>query len=38
MYVSLSELRHRVKVLRPVTTVDEEGNLIGEGWTVIAIL
>ncbi|MBO6292324.1 MAG: head-tail adaptor protein [Selenomonas sp.] len=38
MYVSLSELRHRVKILRPITTVDEEGNLIEDGWTVIGVV
>ena len=36
MYVSMSELRHRIRILRPLTTVDEEGNLIEQGWTEIA--
>ena len=31
MYVSLNELRQRVTILRPVTTVDDAGNLIESG-------
>ena len=31
MYVSLNELQQRVTILRPVTTVDEVGNLIEDG-------
>ena len=31
MYVSLNELRQRVTILRPATTVDEMGNLIENG-------
>lgn len=31
MYVNLNELRHRVTILRPMTTVDEEGNLLEDG-------
>ncbi|SFA71502.1 head-tail adaptor protein [Selenomonas ruminantium] len=36
MYVSLSELRQRVKILRPVTEEDEVGNLIERGRTELA--
>ena len=28
MYISLNELRQRVTILRPITTVDEVGNLV----------
>ena len=31
MYISLNELRQRVTIIRPVTTVDEVGNLIEDG-------
>ena len=30
MFVSVSELRHRITFLRPTSTVDNEGNLIEE--------
>ncbi len=36
MYVSLRELRQRIKILRPVTEEDEVGNLIEHGRTEIA--
>ncbi len=35
MYVSLSELKQRVKILRPVTEEDEVGNLIEHGRTEV---
>lgn len=31
MYISLNELRQRVTILRPVTTVDDAGNLVRTG-------
>ena len=31
MYVSLNELRQRVTILRPTTTVDDAGNLVDSG-------
>ena len=36
MYVSLNELRHRVTILRPTTTVDDVGNLIESGQEEVA--
>ena len=36
MYVSLNELRQRVTILRPATTVDEVGNLIEDGQEEVA--
>ena len=31
MYVRLNELRHRITIQRPVSTVDDMGNLIQQG-------
>lgn len=31
MYVKLSEMRHRITIQRPVSTVDDMGNLIQDG-------
>ena len=36
MYVSLSELRQRVKILRPLADEDAVGNLIEQGKTEVA--
>ncbi len=36
MYVSLSELRHRITILRPVTEEDGEGNLVEQDRTEVA--
>ena len=36
MYVSLSELRQRVKILRPIAEEDAVGNLIEQGRTEVA--
>ena len=36
MYVSLSELRHRIKILRPITEEDAVGNLIEQGRSEVA--
>lgn len=36
MYVSLSELRQRVKILRPIAEEDAVGNLIEQGKTEVA--
>ena len=36
MYVSLNELRHRVKIIRPVTEEDGAGNLIRTGEEEVA--
>ena len=36
MYISLNELRQRVTILRPVTTVDEMGNLVEGGEEEVA--
>ena len=36
MDVSLSELKERVRILRPLTTVDEVGNLIEQSWMEVA--
>lgn len=42
MRVSMSELRHRITLLRPVTETDEEGNLViqdvqevGKAWALV---
>ncbi|MBQ7479102.1 MAG: phage head closure protein [Selenomonadaceae bacterium] len=31
MYISLNELRQRIRILRPVTVQDEAGNLVEQG-------
>ena len=31
MYVRLNELRHRISIQRPVSTIDDMGNLIQQG-------
>ena len=36
MYVSLSELKQRIKILRPVAEEDGAGNLIEQGRTEVA--
>lgn len=36
MNVHLSELKHRVKILRPLATEDEVGNLIEQGRSEVA--
>lgn len=36
MHVSLSELRQRIKIMRPITEEDEVGNLIEQGRTEVA--
>ncbi len=36
MYVSLSELRHRIKIVRPIAEEDGAGNLIEQGRTGVA--
>lgn len=38
MYVSLNELRHRVKILRPVTEEDGAGNLIRTDEEEVAVV
>ena len=38
MDVSFSELKERVRILRPLTTVDEVGNLIEQSWMEVAIV
>ena len=42
MKVSMSELRHRITILRPVTDTDDEGNIlsssvqeIGKAWALV---
>ena len=42
MRVSMSELRHRISILRPVTDTDDEGNIlsssvqeIGKAWALV---
>ena len=42
MRVSMSELRHRITLLRPVTDTDEEGNIlsspvveVGKAWALV---
>ena len=42
MRVSMSELRHRVTILRPVTDTDDEGNIlvqttqeVGKAWALV---
>ena len=42
MRVSMSELRHRITFLRPVTDTDDEGNIlaqttqeVGKGWALV---
>ena len=42
MKVSMSELRHRISILRPVTDTDDEGNIlvqttqeVGKGWALV---
>ena len=30
MRVSMSELRHRISILRPVTEIDDEGNILAQ--------
>ena len=42
MRVSMSELRHRISILRPVTETDDEGNIlsspvveIGKAWALV---
>ena len=42
MRVSMSELRHRITILRPVTDTDDEGNIlvqttqeVGKGWALV---
>lgn len=42
MQVSMSELRHRVSILRPVTETDDEGNIlvqttqeVGKAWALV---
>ena len=42
MRVSMSELRHRITILRPVTDTDEEGNILssplveaGKAWALV---
>lgn len=38
MYVSLNELRHRVKILRPITEEDGAGNLIRTDEEEVAVV
>jgi len=40
--VSMSELRHRISILRPVTEIDDEGNIlsssvqeVGKAWALV---
>ena len=42
MRVSMSELRHRISILRPVTEIDDEGNIlaqttqeVGKAWALV---
>ena len=42
MDVSMSELRHRITILRPVTDTDDEGNIltqttqeVGKAWALV---
>ena len=42
MQVSISELRHRISILRPVTDTDDEGNIlaqttqeVGKAWALV---
>ena len=42
MQVSMSELRHRISILRPVTDTDDEGNIlvqttqeVGKAWALV---
>ena len=42
MRVSMSELRHRISILRPVTETDDEGNIlaqttqeVGKAWALV---
>ena len=42
MDVSMSELRHRISILRPVTEIDDEGNIlaqttqeVGKAWALV---
>ena len=42
MRVSMSELRHRITILRPVTETDDEGNIlsssvqeVGKAWALV---
>ncbi|ERJ94978.1 hypothetical protein HMPREF1992_00925, partial [Selenomonas sp. oral taxon 892 str. F0426] len=42
MQVSMSELRHRITILRPVTDTDDEGNIlvqttqeVGKAWALV---
>ena len=42
MRVSMSELRHRISILRPVTNTDDEGNIlaqttqeVGKAWALV---
>ena len=42
MQVSMSELRHRISILRPVTEMDDEGNIlsssvqeVGKAWALV---
>ena len=42
MRVSMSELRHRISILRPVTDIDDEGNIlaqttqeVGKAWALV---
>ena len=42
MRVSMSELRHRISILRPVTDADDEGNIlaqttqeVGKAWALV---
>ena len=42
MDVSMSELRHRISILRPVTDIDDEGNIlsssvqeVGKAWALV---
>ena len=42
MQVSMSELRHRISILRPVTETDDEGNIlaqttqeVGKAWALV---
>ena len=36
MRVSMSELRHRISILRPVTDIDDEGNILSSSVQEIA--
>ena len=37
MQVSMSELRHRISILRPVTETDDEGNILAQTTQEIAM-